>query len=718
MGCTFDTSNQSRQLPRRSTTFAGRDDSRKVWRIDRSGSVGRLLWGLVGGLILMGCRAQSEICFDNSLAHYQAIATQIEYPDADVETAPEVTGTLPPRTVRQPGTSEFWPMTLEEAIRIALANSQVMRDVGGRVVTSPTSISTIYDPAIQETHPLTGPEAALSAFDAQFSTGVFWERNERTFNNFFDGGGINSLHQNRARFHADITKTAATGTQFSIRNFTDYDSNSSPFNRFPSAYDTAIEAGVRQPLLQGNGIEFNRIAGPNARPGQYHGVLIGRVNTDMALADFEAAVRDVLREVERAYWELYFAYRDLDARIAGREAALETWRKVQAQLELGMSDDEREALAREQYYAAVAQVENSLNGAPTGYPDSGLGRTVFSDERRLRGELITGRSGGVYTVERRLRFLMGLTASDGLLIRPADEPSRVDLAFDWYDSLQQAVLRRVELRKQKWLIKRRELELMASRNFLQMRLDAFGHYRWRGFGDGLLGNRDVPNGSAWDDLFTGDLQEWRLGVELSTPVGNRIGHTAVRNAELALARERAIYQQQQLQVSHELSSAFGELDRAYAVTRSNYNRRIAAHQQLDAVRAKYEVERVPLEFVFDAERRATEGDSAYYRSLVDYNQAIANVYYARGAYLEYVGVHLAEAPWSEWAHASAAKQSRQFGPHVLNHCLSKPRPVSLGAYPQSFAPQGDSLPTLAPYPDNTDPTSPERIPAPEPAPTG
>ena len=39
---------------------------------------------------------------------------------------------------------------------------------------------------------------------------------------------------------------------------------------------------------------------------------------DIALVDFEIGVRNLVSDVENAYWELYFAYRDLDAKIAGR----------------------------------------------------------------------------------------------------------------------------------------------------------------------------------------------------------------------------------------------------------------------------------------------------------------------------------------------------------------------------------------------------------------
>jgi outer membrane protein TolC len=444
-----------------------------------------------------------------------------------------------------------------------------------------------------------------------------------------------------------------------------------------------FEAAIRQPLLQGAGIAFNRIAGPDARPGSYNGVLIGRINTDVSLADFEAAVRDLLLEVERTYWELYFSYRNLDAKRAALEAALQTWRAVESRRQAGLpgADSEREALAREQYYAALAEVENALSGT-------------------FAGGLVVATTTGLYNTERRLRYLMGVPVNDDELLRPADEPITVDVAFDWNDSLLQALTRRVELRRQKFIIRRRELELLAARNFLRMRLDTVAAYRWRGFGDDLFGSNDQVNGSAFEDLFSGNLQEWQLGLELSTPIGNRIGHTAVRNAEWNLTREVALLEEQEREITRGLSRAFSDLDWAYNVSRANYNRTLAASQQLEAVQAKYEAGLTLLEFVIDAQRRAAEAASTYYRSLVDHSVAVANVHLARGTLLDYQNVYLTESPWSGDAYASAQKQARRFRRKSINYCCTTPRPVSAGAFPQqtllpaevSERPEPESLP--------------------------
>jgi len=622
-------------------------------------------WLLMVALALpAGCRSRPEMQFDDPGQYfYPQESTAIETPLVDLEENTGVLSTPAPHTVRTGAPEERWPMTLQEAIQLALQNSEVIRDLNARVLQGPQAAPTVYDAAIRESDPLSGPEAALSAFDAQFDMAMLWERNERRSNNLLVGGGQRRASIDAAQFQAQISKTAATGTQFSATNTTTYDRSDLIFNQFPSSYDTLFELEAVHPLLQNGGVAFNRIVGPRGRPGQYNGVLIARINTDVTLADFEIAIRDLLNDVDRAYWDLYFAYRELETNIAGRDAALQTWRLVQRKLQVGTADEEQEARAREQYYSFQSQVIDALSG-------TAISGTFVATSR------------GVYSAERRLRSVLGLPASGDKLIQPVDQPLTAEAIFDWQESLALALLRRAELRRQKWVIKRRELELTGAANFLRMKLDLVGRYRWRGFGDQLLGNSDVPFGSAFADLFVNGRQEWTLGFQISTPIGNRIGHTAVRNAEWNLARERAVYREQELQVSHELAAAFNEIDRAYEATRSNYNRSVAARQQLKQVQRKYDAGTIDLEFVLDAQQRAVQAQIGYFRALIDYNRATARLSRTRGTLLEHYEVYLAEGPWSPQARRSAAKQSRRFVPHPINYSFIAPGPVSRGEFPQ------------------------------------
>jgi len=80
--------------------------------------------------------------------------------------------------------------------------------------------------------------------------------------------------------------------------------------------------------------------------GVYNGVLIARVRTDVSLADFEIGIRNLLSNVENAYWDLSYAYRDLDTKVRARDTALESWRRVHALYRTGRRGGEAEKEAR------------------------------------------------------------------------------------------------------------------------------------------------------------------------------------------------------------------------------------------------------------------------------------------------------------------------------------------------------------------------------------
>jgi len=617
---------------------------------------------------------------------YRQAAADIDFPavkQCSLEGCNTGLDSLPPRTLRSLEKAQYRDLQIDEVIQQGLANSRVLRDLGGSVLRSPTSTRTVWDPAIQETDPGAGVEAALSAFDAQFDSSLFFENNDRLLNNEFFGGGIRQLQQNAGVHQMQLSKRAVTGTELSARQIVEFDGNNAPGNAFPNAWTVKLETEVRHPLLQGGGMQFNRIAGPTQTPGVYNGVLIARLDADVQLTEFEASVRDLVSNLENAYWDLYFAYRDLDAKIAARDTALDTWRGIQAKFEVGRTGGEaaKEAQAREQYLRFQEEVQNALTGRlidGTRTGNGSLGGTFRA-------------SGGVYVAERRLRRLMNLPASDGELLRPSSEPVLAEVAFDWDRVKLEAAERRVELRRQKWAIRRRELELIASKNHLLPRLDAVGRYRWRGFGRDLIDANGAPlmgefagfADTAYEDLLSGDYQEWQLGVELSVPIGYRRAHSAVRNSELRLARERAILCDQQQEVIHDTASAVAEVDRAYFVSQTTYNRLVATNQQLEAVRAAYEADKAPLDLLLDAQRRLAEAESRRYRSLAEYAVAIKNVHYSKGTLLEFDGVYLAEGAWPGKAYADAADlASRRGRARPLNYASSRAPVLSRGIYEQ------------------------------------
>ena len=610
---------------------------------------------------------------------YNAIATKIEYPQVSQCCGLDDSwAAMEPLSLTTTAEPEYWNLSLEEVVQMALARSKVLQDLGGAVLRSPEQIKTYWDPAIQETDPRFGVEAALSAFDAEFSTSVFGEKNDKALNNQFFGGGTRELKQDAFVLQSQITKRAATGSEFTFRNNLDYDANNAPSNLFPGAWNVNLETEVRQPLLQGNGLLYNRIAGPSVVPGLYGGVLIARVNTDVELADFELAVRNLISNIENVYWDLYFAYRDLDAKIAARDSALDTWRRIHALYQAGRrgGEAEKEAQAREQYFRFQEEVQNALSGRLID------GTRTFNGS----GGGTFRPNGGVYVSQRRLRLLMGLPASDGRLIRPSDEPITAPVFFDWEEVSREAVIRRAEIRRQKFHTRRLELEWIASKNHLLPRLDAIGRYRWRGFGKDLLDSDSsgAPRfDNAYADLTSGDFQEWQLGLELTVPLGYRRAFTAVRNAELQLCRARALMREQEKRVIHDLSGAVAEMQRAFVLSQTSFNRLDAARQQLDAVSAAFEADKAPLDLLLEAQRRLADAQSSHFRALAEYAVAIKNVHFAKGTLLDYDGVYLSEGGWTAKAYQDAAERKRRRGRRIaINYASSLAPKVSYGPYEQ------------------------------------
>src|SRR5262245_38957789 len=162
-------------------------------------------------LLTGGCHWQSDVKFSDSYSNYRTVATEIEYPDAHIHPDELIHATEHPNTLRHLDDKPFWDLLLEDAIQIALRNSPVMRDIGGRVVVAPQGVITTLDPAIQETSPVTGTEAALSDFDAQLNTSLLLSHTERTFNNIFAGAGATGFKATTGEFLAGITKRSAAG---------------------------------------------------------------------------------------------------------------------------------------------------------------------------------------------------------------------------------------------------------------------------------------------------------------------------------------------------------------------------------------------------------------------------------------------------------------------------------------------------------------------------
>jgi outer membrane protein TolC len=649
------------------------------------------LMAVVSGLALLagtGCRPQQPFYFHQTggLDHYVGVATDLEYPNVETQSLDEVTHGQPPLSLDNPKPKEMWDLSLQEVMQIALTNGTVLKSLGG-VSFGPTGVqgtpagllqnaagaATTFIPSLVETDARTGTEAALAAFDTQFTGNIGWDGNVNPQNasGFLSQFQPQRFTQDLASAQIQLGKTAADGSEWFIRHNVSYERNNvdDSLKLFPAAWTINVEAETRIPFLQGSGVQFNRIAGPGSIPGLNNGVMIARVRVDQSLADFEGSVRNFVADVERSYWNLYYAYRRLDTAIEGRDKTLVAWRGANALLQTGSGPKipgqgqtaNLEAQARQQYYQFQASVKQSQTN--------------------------------LYKTEAVLRYMMGLAASDGRLIYPNDKPVTAPVKLDWEKAYGDALVRSVELRKQKWRIKQAELELIASKNWLLPRLDLVAKYRFAGMGAELINPDRETDASghlldSYSSMTSGAYPSWHIGPEFKMPLGFRREMAGVRNAELQLTRERKVLQEQELELQHQVDDAFRDVYLNFSAIEDNYNRMAAAVTDVQVFEALVQGQKMaPAEdAILRAYLRLSDAQDTYYRSLADYSVAIMQLHLRMGSLLEYDGVCLTEGPWPAKAYFDARRRARaRDAATYVNYGFTQPKVVSRGPFPQDFS---------------------------------
>lgn len=595
---------------------------------------------------------------DPSLSYYVDRASAIEYPIEDEPSQHDPALFGAPRSINSLDDVNPREVSLHECIQMALQKATVIRDAGSLgspgnpILARPATAPSLLDPAIQQTGFLFGNrgyEAALSDFDALFTSNLTWGGNSVPQNQANIGiAQGQSLKTDSFAMQNRLEKPFATGGTAAFQFDMNYDGNNRAAGSqlFNSSYSGLVQAEIRQPLLAGSGTEFTRIAGPlnqslRGVSGVSQGLLISRINGDISLTQFEQSVQTLVRDIELAYWDLHLFLRLYKSERAAFRDLVKYFGELKSRGEAG---------------DAIAQAE---------------GR-VWEAKARISGSLAD-----VLDRENRLRRLCNMPLNDGDFLYPSDQPSEAELTPMWEASLQEALAHRVELRRQKWEIKSLSLQLKAARTLTRPRLDAVGQYRMNGFGDHI-----ALNGQDEFDSFAASLGSlnnpgWNLGFQLSVPVGLRLARAQVRNYELRLRKAREMLKAQEWEVAYELSGAILEMERWYQLAADGVQRINVAKKYRKQVEEKAKYARQSsselLNLKLQAYIQERDAEQAYIRSVIEYNKAISEMKFRRGTTLVDSQIYLAEGNWhpaaAPFAMQRAVERTNAFDAH---HLQTKP----------------------------------------------
>jgi outer membrane protein TolC len=495
----------------------------------------------------------------------------------------------PPATVSQPEPAGApSQLTLDDALRIALQNSRVVRTLAG--VSAVPSGSTIYDPAISNT----AIDEARAAFDPVLAVNNNWNRFETPRAVLAPkttlGAFITGIRTDEYDFTTSLSKRTVTGGTAKL-SYNDSVTRFQP-GVFPLNPEerSALQLSYTQPLLQGASVEAN------VAP-----IVIARINTERSFFQYKDSVQELVRGVIDAYWAVVFARTDVWARRKQYEQAEENFKLTDARLRTGAKGGSAADVA--QTRVSMLNFQNSL---------------VAAEANLLQREAA-------------LRNLLGLPPTDPPRLELITAPSTAKLEPEWDEIVRLAEERRPDLIELKLILEADQQVLLQARNQALPRVDAVFLYQW----NGLEGR--TPSG-ATIGTDPGQFTDWTLGVNFSVPLGLRKERAALRSAELFIARDQANLEQGLHSVVHQLAASMRNLAQAYEQYRILNEARIAAKTNLDQQNARF---RAGLTIYLNVLLALTDWGnavSAEAQALSQYNTELANLERQTGTILETHGI--------------------------------------------------------------------------------
>lgn len=499
----------------------------------------------------------------------------------------------PPETVQQRVGPEIAPrkLGLDDAIRIALANSRVIRVLAG--VTAVSSGLTIYDPAISNTD----IDVAQSVFDPTLGIGNNWHNSEQpaTFLTPTDPFG--------ARFRGTRIGDYALGIGLAQRNVAggtwklDYVDTVSRFHPglFPLNPEerTALGLSYTQPLLRGAGVQANMAP-----------IVIARLNTERSYFQFKDSVQELVRGVIEAYWNVYFAQEDVAARRKQVNQAKEAYDKAEGGAKTGTLKD------------------------PGEYPQSKAAYFNF------KASLI-GTEANLLRQKAALQNIMGLPPDSSEPIELATKPNTTRIEPRWEGTIRLAQEQRPDLIELELILEADQQAVLLANNQARPQVDAAMFYRWNGL-EGRTPSRDHV------ETDFGQFTDWTLGVNFSVPLGLRKDRASLRRAELLVLRDQANLEQGRHSALHTLAGNFRDLAQAYEQYQQFKLTRAAAKENADGQLDRYKTGLTIYLNVLQAISALGDAESAEAQALAQYNIELANLERETGTILETHGVKFFE----------------------------------------------------------------------------
>jgi outer membrane protein TolC len=462
-------------------------------------------------------------------------------------------------------------LSLTDAVHRMLANNYAIRFAA-------------YQPAIDAARVV----EAEAAFDSTFFFNFTNDKRDRPSSTpQLSGTGT----ENR-QFETGIRKLLSTGTQVSASYIWSRTDTNVSFATINPAYTQMVNISMRQPLLRGFGLDFNRSQ-----------ITIRRNDRRISHQQLRRQIRDQLQGVEDAYWSLVQARRAV---------------AIQAELIAYTQDLYDTFEARRGFDVFPAQISQ-----------------VRAQLDARRADFVRFLN-NVWDAQDELKRRMNdpdLDLATDMVIVPTDDLTFEPFVLNRLDQLQAALDNRSELKEAKLQVENARINVGIAKNQALPRFDVA--FTVNDTGLGVSSNRAVRQ------LGEVDFLDYTVAVEFEVPFGNRAARAVMRQARLAYAQAATAVRRAIEDIVAEVNTAIRRLNTEYDQLEPRASSVVSAQDFLDSVRARETTkgaEQVNTELGAQASLAGERQNLL--QSLVDYNRAITNLERVKGTLLEYDGIIL------------------------------------------------------------------------------
>ncbi len=512
-------------------------------------------------------------------------------------------------------TSDSLPLTLAEAIERALENNnaiEVSRDDVRFQDTQIRSIRGAYDPVFNITPTYTRNSTTGSSATNDFNV------NSNMAHFIRPGGGNYTVFFNNSR-----SENAFTQAQLSSGSIGGSSSNATFFSSLGFRYT--------QPLLRNFSIDSTR-----------RSLKIAQKRLDQTDFDFRRQTIDSIAQVQRAYWDLVFALRDQQNRVANLDLSRENLRQIEARIAAGASAP-----------IAKAEVETELANREADLLIATQQVSIFENALKQL----------IFREATAPEWQRTLIPTDGPVV--GTEPADLDLA------MQDAMNNRFELKRLKTENEINAIDLKFFKNQLRPQIDlnttvsldgfsrggtneAFSTNLYTSTGDLRFFNainelRAISNpvlpaiindqitipagppylfggfGRSFQNLFRSDSPNFSVGVTISFPFRNETAKANLAGARIVENQLATQTRAQEQSVVVEVRNAVQAVETARQRVEVARRARANSELQLDGERRLFEAGRSTTFLLFQRENALTNARNAEIRAETDYNKAIADL---------------------------------------------------------------------------------------------